>query len=99
MKRVADIVNLIPQSLNDCSAIQGEFARIQKWGEIFADPVKLVQVVSENFFKNYVQIMEDVSKTSTDFADNDFYNAGEEVADMLILTVGPVPTAEEMGLY
>ena len=89
------LIQDLPKDLGDCQAMQGDIARIEKWGEIFTNPTQLMQTVVENLLKNYGTIFGDITKTSGDIAKADYYTAGTDIADVLVLTLGAVPASPE----
>ena len=70
-----------------------DVARIEKWAAIFKNPSQLVQTVTTNMIKNFGEIMGDVTKVSTDFSGKKYEAAGEDIADILVATLGAVPAA------
>ena len=91
---LGNLIQELPQDLGDCEAIQGDITRIEKWASIFSDPKKLMTTVVENLIKHYGSIFSDIDKTSGDIAKADYFSAGEDIADVLVLTLGAVPEAE-----
>ena len=97
---VGKLIQELPTDLQDCQAIQGDLTRIENWASIFSDPSKLVETVTTNLIKNFSKITADITKTSTDIAGAQYYNAGEDIADVMVLTLGAVPEkVEESGLF
>ena len=47
--------------------------------------------VVENLIKHYGAIFKDIDSTSADIGKADYYAAGTDVADILVLTLGAVP--------
>ena len=88
---MGQIISDIPTDFADCTSIQGDLKRIEDWGKIFEDPVKLMQVVAANVLKNYPEIMGDITKIPTDFSSGDYKDAGTEVADIMVSAIGPIP--------
>ena len=90
---IGTIIQNIPTDFQDCqsSSLQNDIARIEKWGQIFSDPKKLVEVVTMNVLKNYSKILADIGKIPTDFSSGDFKDAGDEVADIMVDALGPIP--------
>ena len=90
---VGTIIQNIPTDFEDCqsSALQGDIQRIEKWGQIFSDPKQLVEVVTMNVLKNYSKILADIGKIPDDFSSGDFKDAGDEIADIMVDAIGPIP--------
>ena len=51
----------------------------------------MIRKVLSNIFKNYEAIMGDFSKSESDISNNDYYDFGTDIADMLVLSVGKIP--------
>ena len=90
------VVQELPADLGDCQAMQGDIDRIEKWASVFSDPTTLVRTLLTNIFENFSTISADISKTSTDIAAGDYMNVGEDVADIMVAALGPVPAAEDI---
>ena len=69
----------------------GDLARIEEWSKIFADPWKLFSTVTANFMSHFPQITGDITKTATDIGAANYYDAGTDIADIMVQTLGPVP--------
>merc|ERR1712167_398211 len=88
---LGQLITQLPTDLQDCKGMQGDISRIEKWAAIFQDPSKLASTVATNVIKNFAEITSDVSKIGTDFSGQKYEAAGEDIADMLVATLGPVP--------
>merc|ERR1711998_460501 len=75
----------------DCKSMQGDLTRIEKWGEIFKDPKKLMTTLTENVLKNWSKIQADITKIPTDFTKSNYKGAGQDIADIMVQALGPVP--------
>ena len=95
VEEIGKVITELPADLADCKDMQGDITRIEAWAKIFENPKELVKTVSENFLKNYKDIFADVSKISTDWTAKDYYDAGDDIADILVLTVGAVKIPEQ----
>ena len=96
VQELGQIVKELPQDLDDCKAIDDDIAKIEAWGQIFLNPVALVQTLTKNLLANWKDVSADISKTNADYAAEKYYDAGEDVADTLVLAVGPISRAEEI---
>ena len=90
IQEIGQIVQELPGDLSDCKNIQGDVDKIEAWAKIFTEPSKLLPVLSKNVLANWKTITADVSKTDTDWKAADYKNAGEDVADILVESVGPI---------
>ena len=53
--------------------------------------MKLIEVLTTNVVSNFSKITNDISKIPTDFSSAQYKNAGEDVADIMVSAIGPVP--------
>merc|ERR1712100_251881 len=90
---LGQLISLLPADLQDCQGMQADIQRIENWASIFKDPSKLASTVATNVIKNFGEITSDVTKIGTDFGGQKYEAAGEDIADMLVATLGPVPAA------
>ena len=90
IQEIGTIVQQIPGDLSDCKDIQGDLDKIEAWAKIFTEPSKLLPILEQNVLKNIKTIMTDVTKTDTDWKAAHYQSAGEDVADILIESVGPI---------
>ena len=88
---IGKIVQDLPNDFKDCESMQGDLKRIEKWGEVFQNPVQLVQLLTKNVVNNFSKITSDISSIPTDFNNKQFKNAGEDIADIMVQAIGPVP--------
>ena len=91
--QLGQVLQLLPQDLGDCEAIQPDLVRIEKWAEIFKNPQALAMTVFSNILKNGPKIFQDVAKTQSDVTSKSFHSVGEDIADLTIQVLGPVPAA------
>ena len=70
-----------------------DIARIEKWAQIFKHPTELFQVLLNNTIKNLPAVQADAAKLVQNFKAGSYFLAGENMADILILELGPVPKA------
>ena len=88
---IGKIIQDLPNDFKDCDSMQGDLKRIEKWGEVFKNPVALIQLLTTNVIKNFSKITQDISSIPTDFNNHQFKNAGEDIADIMVQSIGPVP--------
>ena len=86
--------------MTNCKNIQGDLKKIEVWAQIFKHPKALVSAITKNMLAHYTQVFGDISKVSTDWTAASYYQAGDDVADILTLTIGTVSMADiEESLY
>ena len=81
----------IENSLTACQNLDGDLARIEAWGEIFTDPARLSKTVLKNWALHQWGINKAQNQLSQDWEACDFFDAGVDTADILVLLIGPVP--------
>ena len=96
VQELGQIVQELPRDLDDCKSIQGDIEKIENWAKIFTNPVALVMTLTKNLLANWKDVQADVSKVTTDWNNEDYYNAGEDVADTVILAVGPIDGSDDV---
>ena len=93
IKVMGKVVQELPTDLGDCQDMQGDLNRIETWAAIFKDPTALAKAIQENLFKNLSNVEQDVMKLTADIKTDEMYYAGEDVAEILVNSLGPVPPA------
>lgn len=82
----------LPQDFTNCSSgLQDDLSRIGDWATIFIEPVQLAEDISHNIITNPIKADRDLKRAEKDWNKPDYYSFGEDVADILVLAVGPVP--------
>ena len=103
VEEVGKIIEQLPGDLTDCSDMQSDIAKIEKWATIFEHPITLVETLTKNILKNWTKVLSDVMQTMSDWNSDAYYNAGDDVADILVLSIGPITQApdleENLGLF
>ena len=94
---IGAIIEGFPEDFKDCESMQGDIKRIETWGEIFKHPTQLIATLTANVVQHFSDITGDINKVTTDFSGKEYKNAGEDIADILVLSLGPVP--ERNTLY
>ena len=95
VQEIGQIIKELPQDLDNCKDIDGDLKKIEAWAAIFTNPVELTKQLTKNLLANWKKVSADVTQVETDFNDSKFYEAGEDVADVLILSVGPISEAQD----
>ena len=90
IEEVGQIIKELPEDLQTCQDIDSDIAKIEAWAKIFTDPTKLVITLTKNLLSNWKQVSADVSKVETDWSADNFYDAGDDIASILVLSLGPV---------
>ena len=95
VQEVGQIIKELPTDLDDCKGMDDDIAKIEKWASIFAHPTELVTTLTKNLLKNWQGVVADVSKTETDWNNADYYDAGDDIGDILILALGKISQERE----
>ena len=91
ISEIGAIIQNLPEDFKDCEAMDGDIKRIEKWGKIFENPTQLIMTLTQNVVAHFSGISGDISKISTDFSSAQYKSAGEDIADIMVLSIGPVP--------
>lgn len=70
--------------------MEDDFNRIKAWGEIFTEPTKLAETVGKHWLIHKRHIKKEIQKEQDDWNNEDYFTAGEDVADILVTLIGPV---------
>ena len=95
VQEIGQIIKELPDDLDQCKDIQGDVDKIEAWAAVFTNPVELVTKLTKNLLANWSKVSADVTQIETDWTAEKFYESGEDVADVLILSVGPISEALE----
>ena len=93
---VGEVLVELPKDLSECQGMKDDVTRIEKWAAIFSQPTVLLPTISKNLLFHYAQVMKDASNIESDIAADKMYDAGENIADLLITAVGKVKAVEDV---
>ena len=96
---VGKMIGTIDTDLKDCKGVQPDIKRIQVWSEIFKHPIALFTKVFQNTMANMDKIEGDVGMIIMDAQSQDLHDLGEQIADILVTQLGPIPKIEELEAY
>ena len=91
IQELGKIVLALPNDLKDCKSMDEDIKRITAWGAIFDDATVFFTTLMGNVFKNSTKIIADITKCTDDMGKGNYYNAGVDISDMMVLCLGPVP--------
>jgi hypothetical protein len=80
----------VPVMLNSCENIGDDLHALENWAKIFEEPEKLSKTISKNYLLHRKAIKEDIASFKSDWATQDYFKAGINVADLLTLAIGPI---------
>ena len=93
VKDIAALIQQLPTDLKDCENIQGDVAKITKWGQQFISPTGLGHII-ENVMANWSSIQQDIGAIQAHINGSQYEMAGESTADVIILAAGKIKYAE-----
>lgn len=80
----------LPQELHTCKQMSSDLAAIKDWASIFTNKTKLISTVSKHYLFHKAQVQGDLAQLKTDFAADEFFQTGEDVAELMTILVGPI---------
>ena len=83
IKVMADIVEELPQDLEDCKNISGDLHKITDWAQSID-----FSKIPGNTLQHLTEIAADVQKQVADWQTGNYYEVGETVTDILFLVLG-----------
>ena len=95
-KMSADLAKLaagLPTLLTACKSMTDDIARLEQWAQIFTDQTELISTITKNIMGNIVHFTNDIMATKSDLEAGEYYTAGGDVAKILEIALGPVPSA------
>ena len=92
---VFHIVEELPQDLKNCKNMAVDMERIARWTARFASPTVLILTITKNVALRLVGLIKDAKKVVHDWDVKDYYNTGDDVADILVKILGKVPALGE----
>lgn len=87
----------IPIALNTCENMGDDITAIEQWAAIFKDPAKLAQKLALHYARHKAEIQGDISTLESDWDSQLYFKAGEDLADLATLVIGPIDTEEEVN--
>ena len=90
VEEIGQILKDLPVDLQDCQNIQEDVQKIENWAQIFEHPTQLVTVLTKNLLKNWKEVGSDIGEVTADYKAAKYYEAGEEIGDILTLSLGKI---------
>ena len=85
--------NEVGSAMTTCKGMDEDVAEIENWAKIFTQPATLSKTVAKNWLFHGRQIRKDIDQEEADWAAADYFDAGKDTADALMLAVGPMQPA------
>ena len=81
--------------LAPCTQMQGDLKTIEDWAAQFKNPAALIPTITKHVLFHKSKIQADWTAEKNDWASGNYFQAGKEMADLVVLAVGPIaePTA------
>jgi hypothetical protein len=76
--------------------MQEDLPRHQSWIIVYEEVEDLIGAITRNVMAHPVQLLNEVEAVKTDLDNGDYTKAGEDVADILQIALGPVPKEMEL---
>lgn len=80
----------IPQELNTCKSMGDDISAIESWATAFTNKSKLISTVTKHFLMHKKQVTADIAELKADYAAEEYFKAGEEVATLASILIGPI---------
>lgn len=86
----AKLASEVPVDFQQCEGIRPDLDRFKLWAEIFLHPTDLETRLVTNLPAHLNEIMADVEEAQLDISNGNFFDAGENFGEVLVLAVGQV---------
>ena len=73
--------------------MDGDIAAIEAWAQIFTDPAKLSATLAKHYAFHKKEILTDITTLETDWDAKNFFQAGDDLAALMTVAIGPIQTA------
>ena len=90
LSEIGVVLQQLPDAFSTCTSVQDDIAAIEAWSDIFKHPIQLAKTSTKNLLMNGPAVAADIEKQHADWQSGDYFSCGEDVADALVLIVGPV---------
>jgi len=90
-KLAKTIAGSFPTMLSACEGMGPEIKALGKWATIFEHPKTIAEDIAKSMVFHRKEITADISTVKTDWSAKEYYQSGKAAADILFVSVGPVP--------
>jgi hypothetical protein len=80
----------IPQALSTCENMGDDLSAIEDWASIFKNPSKLATKVGLHYATHKTAVKADISTLEADWDSAQYFAAGQALADVATILVGPI---------
>ena len=85
----------IPQALSTCESMGDDLSAIEDWASIFKNPSKLATKVGLHYATHKTAVKADISTLETDWDSAQYFAAGQALADVATILIGPINSGLE----
>jgi exonuclease VII small subunit len=92
-KEVYKVISQAKADISQCEEMSADWERLESWASIFEHPTQLIPTVFKNVLANRSGIEADISELKSDETSANYKDFGLTVADILVKSIGEVPTS------
>jgi len=70
-----------------------DISAIESWAQIFTDPAKLSATLAKHYAFHQSEIKTDISTLETDWTAKEYFQAGEDLAALMTVAIGPIESS------
>ena len=92
IKEAKAIATTLISGLSVCSpsTMADDIQALEHWASVFAEPEKLAEIIAKRLIFGLSDITKDFASLKSDWSDKQFYAAGEDLAALISMAIGPV---------
>ena len=90
-------VTQMPAALKTCENMDENIAVIEDWASVFENPKELAKKLAMHYAMHHAKIQDDIKTLETDWDSQDYFKAGQDLADISVLALGPIQTGNGFG--
>ena len=92
IEEIKAIADTLIQTTSDCkpSSMEDDIEALEKWATVFSEPKKLAEIIGAHLVLGHKILGEKISALKSDWKNKKFEAAGQELAYIITLAIGPV---------
>ena len=90
IKDAGIVWNEVGAAMTTCTGMQRDIREIENWATIFTQPATLSKTVAKNWLFHGRKIRKDIDQEEADWSAGNYFDAGKDTAEALMLAVGPM---------
>ena len=100
IKDAVALIQALPTDFKQCENVQDDLTKLKTWGNEFITPEGEIKI-AENVMANWANIQTDIGTINSDMQSEQYVEAGETAADVVIIALGKLetPAPEVAYLY